>query len=118
MKKLIGLKKIKTAVFISGRGTNLKNLIKFSKKKNSPILINLIISNKKMATGLKYAKKYNIEKKVINFKNERIAERKIFYLLDKTNTFWSLFSSGTNLRTDYQLQALFVDWTERVGLAR
>ena len=33
MKKLIGLKKIKTAVFISGRGTNLKNLIKFSKKK-------------------------------------------------------------------------------------
>ena len=83
MKKLIGLKKIKTAVFISGRGTNLKNLIKFSKKKNSPILINLIISNKKMATGLKYAKKYNIEKKVINFKNERIAERKIFYFLDK-----------------------------------
>ena len=36
-----------------------------------------------MATGLKYAKKYNIEKKVINFKNERIAERKILYFLDK-----------------------------------
>ena len=83
MKKLIGLKKIRTAVFISGRGTNLKNLIKFSKKKNSPILINLIISNKKMATGLNYAKKYNIEKKVINFKNEKIAERKILYFLDK-----------------------------------
>lgn len=41
-----------------------------------------------------------------------------FYLLQKTNTFWSLFNSSTNLRTDFQLKALFVDWTERVGLAR
>ncbi|HIF62273.1 MAG TPA: phosphoribosylglycinamide formyltransferase, partial [Candidatus Pelagibacter sp.] len=45
MKKLIGLKKIKTAVFISGTGSNLKNLIKFSKTKTSPILIKLIISS-------------------------------------------------------------------------
>ena len=55
MKKLIGLKKIKTAVFISGTGSNLKNLIKFSKTKISPILIKLIISNKSTAKGLKYA---------------------------------------------------------------
>ena len=40
-----GFKKTKTAVFISGKGSNLKSLIKFSKKK-SPISINLIISNK------------------------------------------------------------------------
>ena len=33
MVKLTGLKKIKTAVFISGTGSNLKNLIKFSKIK-------------------------------------------------------------------------------------
>ena len=44
MKKLIGLKKAKTAIFISGAGSNLENLIKFSKKKKSPISINLIIS--------------------------------------------------------------------------
>lgn len=48
---------------------------------------------------------------------DKIDSDEFFYLLDKTNTFWSLFNSGTNLRTDYQLQALFVDWTERVGLA-
>ena len=36
MKKLIGLKKVNTAVFISGTGSNLKNLIKFSKTKKSP----------------------------------------------------------------------------------
>ena len=40
-----GHKKIKTAVFISGTGSNLKNLIKFSKLKISPISINLVISN-------------------------------------------------------------------------
>jgi phosphoribosylglycinamide formyltransferase-1 len=39
MEKLTGLKKIKTAVFISGAGSNLKNIIKFSKVKNLPISI-------------------------------------------------------------------------------
>ena len=35
MVKLIGLKKVKTAVFISGTGSNLKSLIKFSLLKNT-----------------------------------------------------------------------------------
>ena len=83
MKKLIGLKKVKTAVFISGRGSNLKNLIKFSNKKKSPISINLIISNKKKAKGLKFAKQNKIEKKIVNFTNLRKAENKILYLLNK-----------------------------------
>ena len=34
MAKLIGNNNLNVAVFISGRGSNLKNLIKFSKKKN------------------------------------------------------------------------------------
>ena len=62
MKKLIGLKKTRSAVFISGTGSNLKNIIKFSKKKNSPISIELIISNNKKAKGLKYSNQYKIEK--------------------------------------------------------
>ena len=81
MKKLIGLKKTKTAVFISGKGSNLKNLIKFSKKKKSPISIDLIISNTHNAKGLKYSRKYNIQKKVISFKNNKLAEEKIFNFL-------------------------------------
>ena len=85
MKKLIGLKKIKTAVFISGKGSNLENLIKFSKKKISPISINLIISNTNYARGLKYSKKYNIQKKVILFKNKKIAEKNIYKILLKKN---------------------------------
>ena len=39
-----GIKKIKTAVFISGTGSNLLSLIKFSKLKKSPISINIVIS--------------------------------------------------------------------------
>ena len=83
MKKLIGPDKIKTAVFISGIGTNLKNLIKFSLKKNSPISIELVISNKKKAIGLKYANKQKIERKIINFIRPKKAEKKILTLLTK-----------------------------------
>ena len=76
MEKLNG-KKINTAVFISGRGSNLGSLIKFFKKKNSPILINLIISNNANAKGLTYAKKSKIKWFVINFKNKKFSEKKL-----------------------------------------
>ena len=72
MKKLNGKIKIKTAIFISGRGSNLKNLLKFSKKKISPISIDLIISDNKYATGLKFSEKFNIKKKIFNFNNTKI----------------------------------------------
>ena len=83
MVQLTGSNLISTAVFISGRGTNLKSLIKFSKKKNSPINIKLIISNTNKAKGLKYSKVYKIQKKVIDFKNKNIAEKKLLNLLSK-----------------------------------
>jgi len=81
MQKLIGTKKIKTAVFISGTGSNLKNLIKFSKTKKSPILIDLIISNTNKAKGLVYANRFNIKKKILNFKSNKHAEKKILLLI-------------------------------------
>ncbi|WP_440910318.1 phosphoribosylglycinamide formyltransferase [Candidatus Pelagibacter sp.] len=79
----IGTNKIKTAVFISGTGSNLKSLIKFSKLKKSPISINLIITNNKLAKGLKYSGIFKIKKKIINFKNKEIAEKKIHKELKK-----------------------------------
>ena len=81
MAKLIGLNKIKTAVFISGTGSNLKNLINFSKTKKSPISIDLIISNTIKAKGLRYSNQYKIKKKILNFKNIKIAEKKLLNLL-------------------------------------
>jgi phosphoribosylglycinamide formyltransferase-1 len=83
MEKLTGLKKIKTAVFISGTGSNLKNIIKFSKTRKSPVSINLIFSNTNEAKGLKYANQFKIKKKIFNFKDITNAEKKILTLIKK-----------------------------------
>ena len=83
MEKLTGLKKIKTAVFISGSGSNLKNITKFSQLKKSPISIDLIVSNTHLAKGLEYADQFKIKKKVFNFKNYKKAEKNISLLLKK-----------------------------------
>ena len=80
---LTGLNKIKTAVFISGTGSNLKSLIKFSNQKKSPISIELIVSNKQKAIGLNYGKIFFIKKKVINFKQKNKAENEILSELKK-----------------------------------
>ena len=83
MEKLTGLKKIKTAVFISGTGSNLKNLIKFSKIKKSPISIDLIVSNTNKAKGLSFANEFDIKKKIFDFKNFKEIEKSILLLLKK-----------------------------------
>ena len=60
MIRFLGSNKLKTAVFISGTGSNLENLIKFSLSRKSPIKISLIISNNSKAKGLKFSKQYKI----------------------------------------------------------
>ena len=84
MALLIGSNKIKTAVFISGTGSNLKSLIKFSKLKKSPIIIEMIISNNAKSKGLQYAKVYKIKKKVFDFKNNS-SEKKVIDELKNNN---------------------------------
>ena len=81
MVKLTGYKKVKTAVFISGTGSNLKSLIKFSKTKKSPISINLIISDNLKAKGLKLGKINKIKKKAFNFKKKKKTENQILSVL-------------------------------------
>ena len=85
MVKSIGPKKIRTAVFISGTGSNLENLIKFSLKKRSPIEIILIISNNTKAKGLKFSKLYKIKKKVYNYDKKKISEKRILKELKSNN---------------------------------
>ena len=83
MDQLTGFKKIKTVVFISGTGSNLKSLIKFSKLRKSPIIIDTIITNKSKSKGLEFSKIYRIKKKVFKFKNHLLAEKKILNELKK-----------------------------------
>ena len=84
MALLTGSNKIKIAVFISGKGSNLKSLIKFSKLKKSPIIIKMIISNNSKSKGLRYANIYKIKKNVFNFKNI-LSEKKVIFELKKNN---------------------------------
>ena len=85
MEKLTGNKKINIAVFISGRGSNLINLIKFSHQKRSKVKINLVISDNLMAKGLSFAKKFKIKFKIINYKSVKKAENNILKLLSQNN---------------------------------
>ena len=78
-----GTKNINTAVFISGTGSNLKSLIKFSNLKKSPISIKMIISNNPKSKGLAFGKIYKIRKKVFNFNKQAKTEKEILELLKK-----------------------------------
>ncbi len=83
MEKSNGKKKIATSVFISGRGSNLKSIINFSKKKKSHIEIKLVVSNNKNAKGLVFSEKNKISSLVVNYKNKNKAEKKILKNLMK-----------------------------------
>ena len=54
------------AVFISGKGSNLKMLLLNSNKYNLPIKIKLVVSSSKKAAGLTYAKKWSIPYIIFN----------------------------------------------------
>ena len=71
-----------TCIFISGQGTNLKNLISRSRDNNFPIKISLVISNNKTAYGINYAKKYKIPYIFIDTKFKNY-ENKVYFNLKK-----------------------------------
>ena len=83
MVKSIGIKKLKTAIFISGNGSNMKNLIRFSKTKNSPIVVDFVLSNNKNAGGITHVKKNKINFKIFDFKLRNDDEKKILDILQK-----------------------------------
>ena len=100
MKRFSG-KKISTAVFISGRGSNLKNLIKFSKKKISPINIDLVFSNNKNAIGLKYAKSEKID--ILCYDNKRFftLEKKLLRILRERKIKFICLAGFMRILTNY-----------------
>ena len=82
MEKLIG-RNLNISIYISGRGSNLLSLIKYSKHKNSKVKINLIISNNKFSKGLAFAKKNKIKNYIIDYSKKKQAEHKILEYLRK-----------------------------------
>ena len=85
MPRSTGLKKANIAVFISGTGSNLLNLIKYSRLKSSKYIIKYVFSDKKNAGGLKFAKKFKIPYEFLNYKNKKNAEKKSLKCLELNN---------------------------------
>ena len=83
MEKSSGKKNI--AVLISGRGSNLRSLIKYSKTKKSLIKIVLVISDNSSAKGLNYANKSYINNIVIKYSNRKNFEDRLLKLLKINN---------------------------------
>ena len=83
MEKSTGIKKLRTAIFISGNGSNMKNLVKFSKKKNSPIMVDFVLSSNKNANGIHYLKKKKINFKIFDLNEKSKDEEKILKILKK-----------------------------------
>ncbi len=81
MEKFPGKKNI--AVFISGRGSNLRSLIKYSKTKKSLIRIVLVVSNNFNAKGLDYANKSKINNIFIKYSNKESFENRLLKLLKR-----------------------------------
>ena len=81
MEKLPGKKN--TAVLISGRGSNLRSLIKYSKTKKSLIRIVLVVSNNFSAKGLNYAHKSKIKNVFIKYSARKSFENRLLKLIKK-----------------------------------
>ena len=75
--------KIRSCVFISGNGSNLKALIKSSRDYNFPIKIQLIISDNANAKGLRFAKQYSIPYKFFPSNNKGKFERNSLFEIKK-----------------------------------
>ena len=74
-----------TAVLISGRGSNLRSLIKYSKTKKSLIKIVLVVSNNFSAKGLNYANKSKIKNVFIKYSTRKSFEDRLLKLLKRYN---------------------------------
>ena len=74
--------KKKICVFVSGNGSNLKSLYKFSQSKKSVYKIRLVVSNKAKAKGLLFSSQKKIKSITIE-KDKKIFESKSLKLLQK-----------------------------------
>ena len=85
MKKLDGNLKKNIAVFISGRGSNLKSIVRYSSKKKIIYKVKVIISNKRNAQGLLFAKKQKIKNYYINFTKSKRLGNRVLNILKKND---------------------------------
>ena len=59
---------LKLAILISGRGSNMRAILKAVKKQNIPIKPTVVISNKPSARGLRIARKLDVKTEIVESK--------------------------------------------------
>lgn len=64
----MGIEKIKLAILISGRGSNMCALIDACQNPDFPAAVSLVLSNRPDADGLSYAQKYGISTEIVDHK--------------------------------------------------
>ena len=85
MKKSNGKIKYNIAVFISGRGSNLKSIVRYSLKNKTLYKVKVVISNKQKATGLLIAKKMGIENYYVDLTKSKKLGNKVLNILRKNH---------------------------------
>jgi len=85
MKKSNGKIKYNIAVFISGRGSNLKSIVRYSLKNKTLYKVKVVISNKQKATGLLIAKKMGIENYYVDLTKSKKLGNKVLNILRKND---------------------------------
>ncbi|WP_457642116.1 phosphoribosylglycinamide formyltransferase [Persephonella sp.] len=99
---------MKIAVLISGRGSNLKAIIKGIKSGKIKAKIPLVISNKKDAKGLDIAKKYNIPARFIDpapYKNREDYDKVLIKELEKIDPDLVVLAGYMRILTDPFIEA-------------
>ena len=85
MKKLGGKLRKNIAVFVSGKGSNLKSIIKYSSRRNVLYNVEIVISNNLKANGLIIAKKKKIKNYFFDFTKSKKKSKKLLNILKKNN---------------------------------
>ena len=85
MKKSNGKIKHNIAVFISGRGSNLKSIVRYSLKNKTLYKVKVVISNKQKATGLLIAKKMRIESYYVDLTKSKKLGKRVLNILRKND---------------------------------
>ena len=70
------MNKIKSCVFVSGNGSNLRSILKCSRDNCFPIKINLILTDNLNSPALNLGKKYSINCVYFSSKDQKRFERK------------------------------------------
>tara|TARA_B100000212_G_scaffold340065_1_gene319788 strand:+ start:529 stop:1512 length:984 start_codon:yes stop_codon:yes gene_type:complete len=112
---------------ISGIIKQGKNLISISDKwikDETSLTIKLEWMSLILRDAIKFNADQSIESlnedtdKISKYLGEKTNIEKIYYLLSQTNSLWNLLSRDSNLRRDYQLNSLFINWEAELGISK